>query len=740
MRLPGRGYESINKLHSDIYGRYGALDRMKILADIAPWSDEYKLWRDVAKKTIVDTSGKKEIEAIKKRVEKQSKGHDFYKYKFLNNPTEIKRATISSIEGTSIKTIDGKMFNLAGIKLSNKESLNSYLQEGTHVNIEYLKRDKNNKGPIDAAIFVNGMNINQTLLQSKQATKVYDGSPMSAKALTGQMSQLYGATMEAIGHAPIPFIHNKLLRIDTPIDSYKNERVYGTPYSTWDHPIKGFIEPALHKTWSRDIVGQGIGLGAWYLAEKMWQNPSKVQNIAKFLGKDLSETGSNKLASVIFNTLNPGAFVGSMIGAVPTGLMSGEGIKGLLNLDVFGAGVKTGLGRNAARLGAVAMIAGYGYTRADNPFKSTAIFSVAGVALSKQLQHKNFGTKEGAIAGAAFGLFLSSLKNPHFDKEKMFGKYIPESTKKRWDIEEYYDRLEYIKYKGLYEKASRKAKIHEGTDVKKIINKYEAQKEYNENKIKKIDKRIQKVSNSYLDDIRKKELIKKLTTEKNSLSQSEIILRGGKYTKAAVAYKEAYESTIYGLNKNSTISQVMRALPKADKDFFMEFIKEKDQKERKKILKYISPYQKKALQIAWGEENIDDTKDNKSYFKKHFLPGVFWSGWSPQVDLENVKIKTIENEGMLLSDFGIYESQKSDAATMYSPEINNINDNKNGIAMQSRLQSALNGLGLIGVKVTVSPSSSNGIEVLANITNAAKITEYKIRNEINKVTGFRMFY
>ena len=53
MRLPGKGYESINKLHSDAYGKYGALDRMKILADIAPWSEEYKLWRDVAQKTVL---------------------------------------------------------------------------------------------------------------------------------------------------------------------------------------------------------------------------------------------------------------------------------------------------------------------------------------------------------------------------------------------------------------------------------------------------------------------------------------------------------------------------------------------------------------------------------------------------------------------------------------------------------------------------------------------------------------
>ena len=46
MRLPGKGYESINPLHPDMFSfedGYGAFDRFKILADIAPTSEEYKL-------------------------------------------------------------------------------------------------------------------------------------------------------------------------------------------------------------------------------------------------------------------------------------------------------------------------------------------------------------------------------------------------------------------------------------------------------------------------------------------------------------------------------------------------------------------------------------------------------------------------------------------------------------------------------------------------------------------------
>lgn len=741
MRLPGQGYESIHKLRSDEYGRYGALDRMRILGDIAPWSDEYKVWRDIAQKSIQDKAGKQEIKDIKKRVEMQSKNHDFYNYRFLNNPTDFKKVTVDRVEGTSIVTTEGQTFSLAGIKLKDKEGLSQHIDSGTSLNVEFLEKDRNSTGVIQAAVYKNGININKTLVDTKMADKKDDGSAMSAKALIGQGGQVYGSIMEAIGHAPIPFIHSKLLRIETPLESYKNERVYGSSYSTWDHPIKGFVQPAFQKAWGRNVTGQALALGAWGLAESVWGNTSAYKNALGKVGIDISETALNKTASIMFNALNPGAFAGAMMGAIPTGLMSSEGLSGLLNTDVFGAGVKSGLGRNFARAGATAMIAGYGFTRADNPIKATGIFSVAGMALANQLKIDGFDGGRGALAGAAFGLALSSLKNPGFDKQKMFGDYIPEDTKKRRDIEEYYDRLEYIKYTGLFNKASRKARLFEGVNISKILRAHEYKTLEDKKELDKINIRMAKISNSRLEDSRKQELIKKLSDRRNQITNSEQLLRGGKYTKAAIAYKQAAESTIYGLRENATAQQVLRAIPKAEKDYFMEFIKEKDPKAREKILKYISPYQKRALQIAWGEKNIDEVEDNSSYFRNKHLPGVFWAGWSPTVDLENVKIKTIENEGMLLSDFGIYESQRNEPSVQYSPTISDYNSANSGIiSLQAKLQGALNGSGLIGTKVSVSPSSSPGIEVVTNIVNGAKITEYKVREGINKMFGTRMFY
>lgn len=740
MRLPGAGYESIHKLRPDQYGKYGALDRMRILGDIAPWSDEYKIWRDIAKETVTDSEGKKEIEAIKKRVSKQSRSHEFFNYNYLGSPTEIASHTIESIDGTSITTTSGKSFNIAGVTLAKGADLSRYLGAGMTIQAEYLKKEKNYSS-ISAAIYVDGESINQRLISSGEATEKENGGVMDTKALTGHFGQLYGAAMEAVAHAPIPFVHNKLMRVDTALESYKNERVYGTPYSTWAHPIKGFIEPSFHKAWARGPVGQSIALGGWAAAEYLWKYTDKAVDALEYMGFKASVAGVNKAASILMNATNPGSFAGSMMAAIPTGLMDSGGLKGMVSASVFGSGAKEGIGRNAARLGATAMIAGYGITRSEKPLQSTAIFAAAGVSLSKQLKHEAFGTREGAIAGAVTGLMLSALRNPRFDKEKMLGVYTPESTKHRWDIDEYYDRLEYIKYQGLYEKAARKAKVWERTDIKKIINANEYARTSNKKKIEKLNNRLEKISNSNLEDIRKEELISSINSKLYELNTSEQVLRGGKYTKAAVAYKQAADSTIYGLKEGATSQQVLRAIPKGDKDFFMDFMKEDAQNKRKQILKHVSPYQRKALQIAWGEKKIDSVDSNNKYFKNHFLPGVFWAGWKPQVDMENVKIKTIENEGMLLSDFGIYESVANEPSAVMAPSVGTFDQaNTGSAALKARLQGTLNGTGLLGVKVSVSPSSASGIEVIANITNSAKITEYKIRESLGKAVGVRMFY
>ena len=130
----------------------------------------------------------------------------------------------------------------------------------------------------------------------------------------------------------------------------------------------------------------------------------------------------------------------------------------------------------------------------------------------------------------------------------------------------------------------------------------------------------------------------------------------------------------------------------------------------------------------WGEDIASNEQEsNYEYFNQHHLPGLSWAGWNPQVDLDNVKMKTIENEGMLLSDFGMYESQKGEPAYMYSPEIKDMNSPTSALAIQKDLLGLLNGLGLQNVEVSVDQMQGEGFNVISNIT---RIGSYNLQEKV----------
>ena len=72
-------------------------------------------------------------------------------------------------------------------------------------------------------------------------------------------------------------------------------------------------------------------------------------------------------------------------------------------------------------------------------------------------------------------------------------------------------------------------------------------------------------------------------------------------------------------------------------------------------------------------------------------------------------MKTIQNEGMLLSDFGYYESEKSKEQYQMAPTINNINKGKSGIKHLADMKSALSGLGVSVQNISVEPTSAPGL-------------------------------
>ena len=717
-RLPGKGYETLNKLHPDSYGRYGAFDRYKILADVSPGSDEYKIWKKITKQEYKNNPEiLKQITQIEKRVTEQSKEHDFYDYQFIGKKLNTQKAAINKVNGDGTFTIIGsnEVYQLAGVKpnknpLTKKSYIYDYLKPGMVVSLQYDSNKYNrinSNGNISAIVKFDGTNISKQLYEEKKAEINSTQETLADKRFAStSLTEITGPLFELIGHAQIPYIHNKYLRIDSPMESYKKDQIYGTTYSTWAHPIKGYIQPTFQSSFARSPIWQAAGMGAWYLSEKATKEGWKT-------------LGKGGISHALFAFTNPGALAGGILGYIP-------------KMNLANHSSKIWNARNGSRIGATAGIIGYGLANLNNPILSAANFSIAGMLAADQLKYvtksgeRILGSK-GALIGAAAGLTLSALKNPSL--KNISSTYIPKDTKKKWEIEEYYDRLEYIKYTNLYKKAARLAKRKEGIDVNKIINRFEYERDQN-----KKDTDLLSMEKDFINKLRiskntKKNLTSLIDFKLNSLEIPEQYFKTGKYTKAALAYKKAADTTIYGLSNYSTNADVLRALPKYDRDYFIEFSKEKDPKEREKILKYISPYKKKALQIMWGEK-ADKLENNDKFFSTHKLPNLFWAGWNPQENLDNVKIKTIKNEGMLLSDFGIYDSQSKTQDAINAPEIKDINNNSSALSLKANLLSLLNGIGLSSVDVSVETSMSSGIQI---ITNLKRVGEYNLQQKISNI-------
>lgn len=710
-RLPGPGYEALNKLRSDKYGRYGALDRMKILGDVAPLSEEYKIWKKIAKAEYTDAQSKKEIAAIEERVKQQTKEHDFYNYKFLGKKMTEHTAVINEVTNTGGFTVVGsnQEFTLAGIKPVNDEEGNSYvhqyLKPGMIVKLQFEDNQYNNttsEGKISAIVKHGFNNINADMYNEGAAKEKETKETLADETykLT-ELNQISGHIWEAIGHAPIPFVHNKFMRINSSLESYKHEQVYGTSYSTWDHPIKGFLKPSFQEAIASSPIHQALGIGAWAFSE-----------YAKDKGGKLS-----KIADTAFGFVTPGAFAGGMIASLPKMKVIKDNESKLWNT------------RNGARIGAAVTLAGFALTNTQNPLMTAGNFALAGMALQEQFKFKGLSSVTGALIGAGVGLAVSGL-NPESNLFNLSKKWIPDDTEKKWEIEEYFDRLEYIKYTNLYHKAAKEAKRKEHVDVESIVNQYERNKEKNAKLIERLEKQKKKAERM-IDEQARNKLIAEIDYKLSQLMTPIQYLKAGEYTKAAIAYKKAADTTIYGLSKDASTADVLRALPKYDRDFFLDFANEKDPKKRKEILQYVSPYKARALKIMWGEE-VDEAESNTNFFNNHNLPNIFWSGWQPQIDLEHIKMKTIENEGMLLSDFGMYDSNKNEPAAIAAPEIKDIHKAPNLISLQTNLISLMNGVGFSNVEISVEPTNKPGIQMLVNM---ARVTSYNLNSSVSSVLG-----
>lgn len=82
LRLPGIGYERFNKLYSDETGRYGALTQLDILADVAPYSKQFKMLNKSIDSKISSPEERIKLQQIRDQVAMTTKKYEFQDYKY----------------------------------------------------------------------------------------------------------------------------------------------------------------------------------------------------------------------------------------------------------------------------------------------------------------------------------------------------------------------------------------------------------------------------------------------------------------------------------------------------------------------------------------------------------------------------------------------------------------------------------------------------------------------------------
>ena len=433
MRLPGPGFLSMNELHPDMFSTerdpYGSFDRMKILADIAPNSPEYKLWREIAQHTVTDPYLQDEMEEIKSRARQQGKKHDFYNYQVVGKGLDYKNVVVSEVLGYGKFRSGDTIYKIAGISVkgnaeeSAQEVLERYLAPGQEVTIavdsnQYYAQNKDLQRTINAAVYIGGESLGETMKEAGDAD-VRKGDK-SAAATLGNLTafqRVIGYAGEIIGHLDIPIISDQWMRIRSPYESYLAEQIYGTPYQSWAHPINTFLWPAIERAVHERSVVDLITSEAFTYIRENERTPEFKTDI---LGVPI-EIKSRKILRNQKQFLHTASILSNRSTLV------GYAIANMLDAENAKLAVPLAHGLNT-----VATIA-HMATGGTSVLDMAAMGAYAGREVFNFMEYTGTRNRNKFIAaGAAAGAALRMLLHPTGDQ------WIPDRVKKNWDMQDYW--------------------------------------------------------------------------------------------------------------------------------------------------------------------------------------------------------------------------------------------------------------------------------------------------------------
>ena len=263
-RLPGEAYD---RLHGIKGGNYSQLDRLAILADVAPWSQQYRRYRDALTHSELSESERMRLLAIKAQVTARKKRFDFSPYRAKYSDLDYEHVRVKDvIDNNTFTTFEhpDNPIRLAGVHIASTDDAAAYISRmihpGAHLRIG-VAQDQTQLVSHDtlhtmrAVVFSHGTMVNRAAIDDGVGTEHEESNPAGLHVKYTEREIAAAKLLEGFAHTPIPAIHNKFLPVDSPLELYRRTQVYGKDWQDWRHPFRDYLFPSLESAAQQGLAG-----------------------------------------------------------------------------------------------------------------------------------------------------------------------------------------------------------------------------------------------------------------------------------------------------------------------------------------------------------------------------------------------------------------------------------------------------------------------------------------------------
>lgn len=259
---------------------YKPIDRFRILADVAPYSENFRFYNSLMSKMDLKEEDKAEVEKIRERVSQVKEKMRITPYKFKTANLDTQTVTVRGITNDGFILTEEHAENplrLAGLNFSSNEEteegaaamsfLKKNIKTGTKIqvglNADPVKRvNDDTYSTMDAVIFPDDKkNLNKQMLEAGLAEeKENDDSATGINARFTKAEIRHGSIFESFSHRDLPF-NTKFMQTRSALEQYERRDLYGKDWQSWTNPIEGFLKPTYENMIRKNpVVATSVGM------------------------------------------------------------------------------------------------------------------------------------------------------------------------------------------------------------------------------------------------------------------------------------------------------------------------------------------------------------------------------------------------------------------------------------------------------------------------------------------------